>query len=475
MSTQDVISTPRWTTRLFSAELTRIAAFSAAALLFTLLLIAVRARWVPLESVDHGLAADLNGAVAEHPLIISVMKGLSTLGTSGVLSWLVGIPALVLLVRSRYRLALYLLVTGVGALVIDPMLKHTVGRLRPVVADPVATATGGSFPSGHAFESTVGYGALLLVFLPALRKDTRRAALAAAAGLVALIGFSRLALGVHFLSDVLGGWALGFAWLGISAYAFEIWRGERGQRITRPLAEGLEPEATRDLRPTAPGFVAHVMSDGMAIAGVVVTWVLIFGVLLAIGIPLAKYHGGNGNVLGDSTVPRWFAAHRTAQLTRISALGSDYGNTHAIFSIGVVAATLALARIRLWRPVVFLLAAMLGELTLFLATAAIAGRQRPAVSHLDGAIPTSSFPSGHVAATLMLYCAIAALVLPRTRAWWRWLFVAAAVVMPLWVALSRLYRGMHHPTDVLASALLVACWFPAMLHFTRPNRDVEES
>ena len=172
-------------------------------------------------------------------------------------------------------------------------------------------------------------------------------------------------------------------------------------------------------------------------------------------------------------MPHWLAAHRTAFWTRISALGSDYGNTHAILDVGLVAGAVALAAIRRWRPVVFLLATMFGELTLFLASSAIADRARPDVPHLDGQLPTSSYPSGHVAATILLYAAIAAVVLPRTRAWWRWLFVAAAVVMPLWVALSRMYRGMHHPTDVLGSVVLAACWFAAMLWLIRPNCDLE--
>jgi undecaprenyl-diphosphatase len=115
---------------------------------------------------------------------------------------------------------------------------------------------------------------------------------------------------------------------------------------------------------------------------------------------------------------------------------------------------------------------MLGELTLFLASAAIAHRPRPAVEHLDGPLPTSSFPSGHVAATMLLYAAIAVLVLPRTRAWWRWLFVAAAVLMPLWVAFSRMYRGMHHPTDVLGSVVLAAFWLAAMIYFVRPTLSI---
>ena len=60
------------------------------------------------------------------------------------------------------------MVTGVGALLLDPSLKLLVGRLRPIVDVPVASAPGNSFPSGHALGSMVAYGALLLVFLPAV-------------------------------------------------------------------------------------------------------------------------------------------------------------------------------------------------------------------------------------------------------------------------------------------------------------------
>jgi undecaprenyl-diphosphatase len=451
-----------------------VAGFGAAALLFGILLIAVRVRWVPLESVDHGIAADLNSAVADHPVAVTVLKFITTMGSLGVLSWLTGIAALVLLVRRRYRLVLYLLVTGAGAVILDPTLKLAVGRLRPVVAEPIAVGGGNSFPSGHALSSIIVYGALLLVFAPALPKKAKWPVFAAYALLVVLIGFSRLALGVHFLSDVLGAWCLGIAWLGLTAYAFEIWRKQSGQRVAEPVAEGLEPEAARDLKPTGPPIAAQVTSNGLAIAGGLVAWVLTFGVLCAVGVPLARYHGGNGNILWDTSLPQWFAAHRTATLDRISALGSDYGNTHAILDVGLIAGALALAVIRRWRPVIFLVATMLGELTLFLASAAIAHRPRPTVEHLDGPLPTSSFPSGHVAATLLLYAAIAVLVLPRTRAWWRWLFVAAAVLMPLWVAFSRIYRGMHHPTDVLGSVVLAACWLAAMIYFVRPHCDVEK-
>ena len=453
-------------------ELLRILAITVGALVFGILLVLVRVQWVPLESVDQGLAADLNRVVSGDLTLVRTMGFLSRIGSTAVLTWLVVIATVLLLVRRRYRLAVYLPVTGIGALILDPAVKAAVGRLRPVVAHPVAHGAGFSFPSGHALGSSVVYGALLLVFAPALTRRWRTPVIALVGLLVVAIGFSRLALGVHFLSDVLGAWALGIVWLGITAYAFEVWRLRSGERPTEPVAEGLEPEAADDLRLTRPVVRPAEVPGRWAVPGGIVAWVLVFGVLYAIGTPLAHYQKGNGDILGDHAIPHWFAAHRTPGLTRIALLGGQAGNTHLILAAGLVGGALALAAIRLWRPVVFLVLTMLGELSLFLAVQALTDRPRPDVPKIDVQVPTSSFPSGHVAATLCLYAGFVILAWPRTRAWWRWALVALAVLMPLWVALSRLYQGEHHPTDILASVLLAAGWLTAMVYLIRPNSDV---
>jgi undecaprenyl-diphosphatase len=473
---------PLWTRRLLAPRLGRVVAVVAAALVFALLVLLVRMRWVPLESVDRDLAGALNRAVAPHPMAVKGMRFLSTLGSYGVLGWLVAIASVLLVVRKRYRLTVYLLVTGVGAMILDPTLKIAVGRLRPVVEHPVAVGGGNSFPSGHALSSIIVYGALLLVFVPVLPRRARQPVIAGLAVLVGLIGFSRLALGVHFLSDVVGGWCLGVAWLGITTYAFELHRHEHGRRVTKPLAEGLEPEARADLKPADPQTAAALAATPrtrLALAGGVVAWVLVFGLLCALGIPLAHYQGGNGNILGDRTMPHWLAGHRTAFFNTVSYLGSEAGNTHMILAVGLVVGAVALAVIRRWRPIVFLLVVMFGELTLFLGSSAIVGRARPDVPHLDGQLPTSSFPSGHLAATILLYSSIVVLLLPRVHGRWRGpvitAAVALAVLMPVWVAVSRMYRGMHHPTDVLGSVLLAAGWLAATIYLVRPNCDVEEA
>src|SRR6478609_6199197 len=176
-----------------------------AAAVFVLLLVGVRTQWAPLESVDHDTASSLNSLIAGQSVAVAVVKAVTFLGSTGVL-WVVVLAATaVLAIRRRWRLALYLLITGAGALVLDPVLKSLVGRLRPVVAHPVAHGTGNSFPSGHSLGSIVCYGAILLVFLPAARPGWPRTALRYGIGLViAAIGISRILLGVHYLSDVVG-------------------------------------------------------------------------------------------------------------------------------------------------------------------------------------------------------------------------------------------------------------------------------
>jgi undecaprenyl-diphosphatase len=441
---------------------------TGAALLFTVLLVLVRLQWVPLESVDHGAATDINSAIAGDKTFVSAVKAVTWLGSDGVLWTVTGAAALLLAVRRRWRLAAYLLVAGAGALIMDPVLKSLVGRARPVVGHPVAHGTGNSFPSGHSLGSIVCYGAVLLVFLPAVRPGVwRRAFVAVITALVALIGISRVLLGVHYLSDVLGAWALGITWLGVTAFAFELSRRAAGEPVTEPLPEGLEPEARADLVPAQPEPAAARRHRGRIAAGIVICWVMILGIVIGFGELVIKF--GNGNVLGDRTIPRWFAAHRTPGLTRWSEVFTTLGATEAILIVSIATCVVFLAVTRRWRPVIFIAVLMFGELGAFLAAAAVVKRPRPGVTHLDHHLPTSAFPSGHEAATACLYIAIAVLVIGHARGWWRWLFVVPAVAMPVLVALSRMYRGEHHPTDILGSLIFAALWLTAASLLIRPN------
>jgi membrane-associated phospholipid phosphatase len=435
---------------------------------FGLLLLLVRFGWEPLYRLDHGAANSLNEVVSEHHALVTVLQAITDLGGRPITLWLVIIVVFGLLIRRQRRLAAYLIVTGAGALMLDPSLKIIVGRLRPVVDVPVASAPGNSFPSGHALGSTVAYGALLLIFLPVASRRLRAVAISAFAAIVVLVGFTRVALGVHYVSDVLAGWLLGLAWLGVTAHAFQLWRREAGQTVP-PITEGIEPEAADEIAP-APQEHHMMPRPRSGTAEILTGWVLIFGVLFVFGIVVSRYAGGTVIERVDVAVPRWFADHRTPLLDDVSWWLSKAGDTHAILAVSLVFCPLALAVLRRWRPVLFVALVLFGELTLFLAAAAAVDRRRPDVPHLDGALPTSSFPSGHIAATICLYTAIAIVVMPRTDRWWRWLTVVAAVVMPAALTVARMYRGMHFPTDVIGAVLLSAMWVTLVWWVVRPDR-----
>ena len=452
--------------------LTPVTAVIAATVVFTLLLVLVRLQWRPLESADHSAAVILNSLIAGHAILVTAVKAVTWLGSAGVLWTVIGASAVILAIRRRWRLAIYLLVTGAGALVLDPVLKSLVGRLRPVLAHPIAHGTGNSFPSGHALGSIVCYGAVFLVFLPAARGRWRTAFTAVITILIALIGLSRILLGVHYVSDVVGAWAIGILWLGITAFAFELTRQAGGLPVTHPVTEGLEPEARPDLRPAQPepaGQGTLSRHRGRTAAGVLIAWVLILGIVVGVGELVTK--AGNGNVLGDTAIPHWLAGHRTPAGIRWSLVFTTLGATTAILIVSLAACIVVLAVTRRWRPVVYIGTLMFGELAAFLAAAAVVKRPRPDVKQLDSHLPTAAYPSGHTAATCCIYIAVAILVIGHARGWWRWLFLFPAIAMPVLVAISRMYRGEHHPTDVIGSLLFSALWLTAATVLIKPNTD----
>ncbi|MBW3614465.1 MAG: phosphatase PAP2 family protein [Actinobacteria bacterium] len=201
----------------------------------------------PFTRVDEDVARHLHERVVDQPALVAALKAVSLLGKPLWLAFAVAAGAAFVCWRGRRRLALYLVVTAIGGGIVDTAVKVAVNRPRPEVASPLATAFGKSFPSGHAMSSTVTYGALLLVLLPALPRRWRLVALAVTVALVLAIGVSRLMLGVHYVSDVVAGWTLGLAWLCGATAAFSIWRTDEGRQPVQ-VTKGVEPEAAAALR-----------------------------------------------------------------------------------------------------------------------------------------------------------------------------------------------------------------------------------
>jgi membrane-associated phospholipid phosphatase len=210
------------------------------------LLLREKATW--LRHIDLDTANGLHTYDEMHPGFVTTMKVITNSGSS--LVWIVALTlvGLWLLYRRLYRLVAFLAVSAIGSSLLNEAIKAAVGRTRPVLANPIATATGKSFPSGHTQAALVGYGILVLIFLPVVARRWRPVLVAIATVMVALIGFSRIALGVHYVSDVVGGVIIGSAWLLAMTAAFSAWRQEQDLPAVHP-AEGLEPEHAKRLSP----------------------------------------------------------------------------------------------------------------------------------------------------------------------------------------------------------------------------------
>jgi undecaprenyl-diphosphatase len=191
---------------------------------FSVLLLFVESKWRPLFDLDNGARDSLHGYAMAHHGFAMLMRAVSNSGSG--LAWQVVTVAVAaaLFWRRRVRVALFVVVANAGSSVLNTLVKTATDRSRPVVDHPLLTEPGKSFPSGHAQAAIVGYTVLLLVLLPYLHRGWRRPAITIAVVMVAAIGFSRVALSVHYVSDVVAAYLLGLAWVTSMASAFHVWR-----------------------------------------------------------------------------------------------------------------------------------------------------------------------------------------------------------------------------------------------------------
>ncbi len=249
-------SSARSTTRFGTRAVLAAVALALVAVPGALTLLLVEDKWAPLLAVDNGARDRLHNFAVTKTGFVGAMRLISDSGSA--LAWQIVLVPVVgwLLWRRLPRLALFVVITAAGSSLLNTVVKTSVHRLRPVLTHPVAHEPGLSFPSGHAQAAIVGYAVLLLVFPPILHRGWRIVAVVLAVLMVLAIGFSRIALGVHYLSDVVGGYVLGAAWVAAMAAAFNAMRVDRGRRPV-DVREGLEPEQ-------APRMSGHQTGDAPA-------------------------------------------------------------------------------------------------------------------------------------------------------------------------------------------------------------------
>ena len=211
---------------------------------FGVLLVLVRSHSSGLQSADQNVAMHAHTLAVDHHGLVTFLQAVSNVGAPRTFWVLIALLTVVLLIRRVARLALWAAVTMAGAALLDNVIKTVADRARPHFANPIASAPGKSFPSGHALESLVGVAIILVVVLPLMRPVWRWVVVGAATVLLALIGFARITLGVHYLSDVVGGWVFAAGWVAATCAGFRIWRASVSPRSA---PGGLDVEASQQL------------------------------------------------------------------------------------------------------------------------------------------------------------------------------------------------------------------------------------
>jgi membrane-associated phospholipid phosphatase len=214
-------------------------------------------------------------------------------------------------------------------------------------------------------------------------------------------------------------------------------------------------------RSAATGVVAGARTRRLPrlVALVLAAFVAVEVLLLGLGLLLTRALDSTGLHEEETRFEHAVLETRTPTLNGITAWGTVLGSTKVVVAATALGCLLLLRRGHGPRLPVFLALAVAGETAAFLLAALVIDRHRPPIPHLDSAPPTSSFPSGHAAATLALGCGLA-LGLARTRPGHRLIAViwVLALAFAAFVMASRLYRGMHWPTDVAASIVFVGVW-----------------
>jgi undecaprenyl-diphosphatase len=219
-----------------------------------------------------------------------------------------------------------------------------------------------------------------------------------------------------------------------------------GPRVLEPRPHG--PAARAGARMAGHPVVAFLL---VSLAG----FVLLAATAVLAGWLLKTYvlpDHGIGHA--DEHVNVWLSHHRTAVRNDVSYWLSGIGDVYALPAIVAVTALVAAVR-RRWRVAGFIVAAIAVEAATYRVATLVIHRERPRVPRLDDLPVNASYYSGHTAASVAVYCGVALLLSAWIRsARWRLLVWLVAIAIPLLVGLSRMYRGMHHPTDVAAALLI---------------------
>ena len=195
-------------------------------------------------------------------------------------------------------------------------------------------------------------------------------------------------------------------------------------------------------------------TDRRGLLGIIGAYLGMTAVLTLIGFAIVEWWEPSRFGEREADVNRWFEDRRTDTWTTLSTIGSGFSDTLNKVILCAVIAPVFLWAWRRWHDWVLIAGGLLLEVSAFATTATLVGRDRPPVERIDSA-PTNSFPSGHIAASVVFYAGLYVLARRHTsnRAV-RGVALAIGIGVPAMMIWSRMYRGMHYPTDAIGGVLL---------------------
>jgi undecaprenyl-diphosphatase len=196
----------------------------------------------PLAGPDNEVAGWFHAHLTR--TFVSVLRAFTEFGSGEWIGVVLFFAVLYFVWKKWWPSLVTLMVAVPGGMLLNEWVKVLVHRQRPFVDGPFVDWSGYSFASGHTIAATLLYGQLALFILPAVKaRHWRWLALSSAALLVALVGFSRIALGAHFLTDVLAAVFFGIIWLAFCLFATKSMRLRAASPAVVPLVS--EPALLR--------------------------------------------------------------------------------------------------------------------------------------------------------------------------------------------------------------------------------------
>ena len=216
----------------------------------------------PLAGIDHGAALWFHAHLT--PAFVSVLRGITEFGSSEWIGIVLSFAVLFFIFKRWWPSLLTLVIAVPGGMLLNELLKVIVHRHRPFVDGWFVDWSGYSFASGHTIGATLLYGQLALFLVPMIKSRRGRVLLfGGAAFVVSLVGFSRIALGAHYFTDVLAGMFLGTSWLMICVVGGRPFRRTVVQPVIAEITNIL-PKPTPELVPVPVSVEAEVHNASAA-------------------------------------------------------------------------------------------------------------------------------------------------------------------------------------------------------------------